>query len=97
MQIEAACNCRTDLNMKCCTKSRNGKSIKIQEPEKNEMLYFILFFAFTAHRSYLQSLTLMKMAQKTTMMHDFLFLFFYLFSFYCRKLLIHESLKRDDN
>lgn len=64
MQIEAACNCRTDLNMKCCTKSRNGKSIKIQEPEKYEMLYFILFFAFTAHRSYLQSLTLMKMAQK---------------------------------
>lgn len=46
MQIEAACNCRTDLNMKCCTKSRNGKSIKIQEPEKNEMLYFIFFFCF---------------------------------------------------
>lgn len=45
MQIEAACNCRTDLNMKCCTKSRNGKSIKIQEPEKMRcciLFYFLL-------------------------------------------------------
>lgn len=74
MQIEAACNCRTDLNMKCCTKSRNGKSIKIQEPEKNEMLYFIFFFLLLLRIDPIYRVwRLWKWRKKTTMMHDFLF------------------------
>lgn len=93
MQIEAACSCKTDLNMKCCTKSQNGKSIKIQEPEKMRCCLLLLFCASILFRD----LDAYENGTKTTMMHDFLcflIFIFYLFSSYRRRLPIHESTNR---